>query len=314
MSLKLQKEPLTLSQDMFKKVHDNFADADKISRPSVTYWKDVWRRLKENKLAMFGLGLIVVLVFFSLAGPYFNEFTYFETNYDAKNLWPNQVHWFGTDSMGRDMWTRAWHGGRISLTIGVMASFIDFAIGAIYGGISGIKGGKVDNIMMRFAEVLYSLPYLLVVILLSVVLGSGLFPMIIAMTLTGWLRMARLVRGQVFQLKQQEFVHAAEALGAETKWILFKHLIPNTMGPILVNVTLTIPTAIFAEATLSFLGLGVQEPMASWGSMANDALQSIFIGTSYQLFIPALLISITMFGFNVLGDGLRDALDPKLRK
>lgn len=307
-------QKMNITQDMFNPANNNFADADKINRPSITYWKDVWRRLRENKLAMFGLFLIILLVLMSFVGPYMNSFTYKGQNFDVKNSWPNGTYWLGTDTMGRDMWTRAWYGGRISLFIGIMASLIDFAIGAIYGGISGIKGGKIDDLMMRCAEILYSIPYLLVVILLSVVLGRGIFPMILAMTLTGWLRMARLVRGQVLQLKQQEFVHAAEALGAKQGWILRKHLIPNTMGPILVNITLTIPTAIFAEATLSFLGLGVQEPMASWGSMANDALQSIFTGASYQLFIPAFLISITMFGFNVLGDGLRDALDPKLRK
>lgn len=308
------KPELNLTPDMFAPVKDNFTEAEKLTRPSITYWKDVWRRLRENKLAMFGLVLIGILIFFALFGPYFNEYSHREQNFDIKNQWPTSEHWFGTDTLGRDLWTRAWHGARISLFIGFMATLIDFLIGAVYGGISGLKGGRTDEIMMRFAEILYSIPYLLIVILLMVVLGQGLFPMILAMTLTGWLRMARLVRGQVLQLKQQEYVHAAEAIGADTSWILRKHLIPNTMGPILVNVTLSIPTAIFAEATLSFLGLGVQAPTASWGSMANEALPSIFTGAGYQLFIPAFLISLTMFGFNVLGDGLRDALDPKLRK
>lgn len=308
------KDDINFTPDMFESVNDNFADAEKITRPSITYWKDVWRRLKENKLAMFGLIIISILIILALIGPYINQFSYFEQDFNIRNQWPDKVHWFGTDTLGRDLWTRAWYGARISLFIGFMATIIDFIIGAIYGGISGLKGGKVDEIMMRFAEVLYSIPYLLMVILLMVIMDPGLFPIILAMTITGWLRMARLVRGQVLQLKEQEFVHAAEAVGADTKWILKKHLIPNTMGPILVNVTLTVPTAIFAEATLSFLGLGVQAPMASWGSMANDALQSLFTGTTYQLFIPAFLISLTMFGFNVLGDGLRDALDPKLRK
>ncbi|WP_105615691.1 ABC transporter permease [Vallitalea okinawensis] len=308
------KADIKVTPDMFESVSDNYTDAEKITRPSVTYWKDVWRRLKENKLAMFGLIIISILIFLAFLGPYMNRFSYYEQDFNIRNQWPDSVHWFGTDTLGRDLWTRAWYGARISLFIGFMATIIDFIIGAIYGGISGLKGGKVDEIMMRFAEVLYSIPHLLMVILLMVIMDPGLFPIILAMTITGWLRMARLVRGQVLQLKEQEFVHAAEAVGADTKWILRKHLIPNTMGPILVNVTLTIPTAIFAEATLSFLGLGVQAPMASWGSMANDALQSLFTGTTYQLFIPAFLISLTMFGFNVLGDGLRDALDPKLRK
>ena len=305
---------IEFNKELFEPVYDNFTNAEKISRPSITYWADVWRRLRKNKLAMFGLVVISVLVFLALVGPYLNKFEYFEQDFKNKNLWPNGEHWFGTDDSGRDLWTRTWYGARISLIIGFAAAGIDFIIGSLYGGIAGIKGGKIDEIMMRAAEVLYSIPYLLVVILLMVVLGRGLVPIIIALTITGWLRMARLIRGQVLQLKEQEFVHAAEALGASTPWILFKHLIPNTMGPILVNITLTVPSAIFAEATLGFLGLGVQAPMASWGSMANDGIKSLFVGTGYQLFIPAFLISLTMFGFNVLGDGLRDALDPKLRK
>lgn len=307
-------QDLKLSPDMFQPAANNFQDAEKINRPSISYWSDVWRRLKQNKLAMFGLGIIILLVILAIIGPYLNEYTYYEQDFTKKNLPPNPEHWFGTDSAGRDIFTRAWYGARISLFVGIMATLIDFIIGVVYGGIAGLKGGRIDDIMMRIAEVLYSIPYLLTVILLMVVMGPGLVTIIVAMTVTGWMRMARLVRGQVLQLKEQEYVQAATALGAETKWILRKHLIPNTMGPILVNVTLTVPTAIFAEATLSFLGLGISAPMASWGSMASDALSSLLIGLSYQLFIPAFLISLTMFAFNVLGDGLRDALDPKLRK
>lgn len=305
---------LNLTQEMFQPVSDNFKDAEKISRPSITYWADAWRRLKKNKLAMFGLFIIIVLALMAIFGPYINGYTYFEQDFTKKNLWPNSEHWFGTDSAGRDLFTRAWYGARISLFIGLMASLIDFSIGVVYGGVSGMKGGKTDEIMMRIAEVLYSLPYMLIVILLMVVMEQGLWNIILAMALTMWMRMARLVRGQVLQLKEQEYVQAANALGASSGWILRKHLIPNTMGPIIVNITLTVPTCIFAEATLSFLGLGVQAPMASWGSMASDALSAFLIGYTYQMFIPAFLISLTMFGFNVLGDGLRDALDPRLRK
>nr|WP_278335890.1 ABC transporter permease [Petroclostridium xylanilyticum] len=299
---------------MFLPVTHNFEDAEKIFRPSISYWSDVWRRLRQNKLAMFGLFIIVLLIIFAIIGPYLNGYTYYEQDFTKKNLAPNSEFWFGTDSAGRDIFTRAWYGARISLFIGIMAAAIDFIMGVIYGGISGLKGGRVDEIMMRIAEVLYSIPYLLVVILLMVVMGQGLWTIILAMTMTGWIPMARLVRGQVLQLKEQEYVQAANALGASTSWILLKHLIPNTMGPILVNITLTVPTAIFSEATLSFLGLGVPAPMASWGTMANDALSSLLVGYEYQLFIPAFLISLTMFAFNVLGDGLRDALDPRLRK
>ncbi|WP_094551927.1 ABC transporter permease [Petroclostridium xylanilyticum] len=308
------KNQINFTQDMFLPVTHNFEDAEKIFRPSISYWSDVWRRLRQNKLAMFGLFIIVLLIIFAIIGPYLNGYTYYEQDFTKKNLAPNSEFWFGTDSAGRDIFTRAWYGARISLFIGIMAAAIDFIMGVIYGGISGLKGGRVDEIMMRIAEVLYSIPYLLVVILLMVVMGQGLWTIILAMTMTGWIPMARLVRGQVLQLKEQEYVQAANALGASTSWILLKHLIPNTMGPILVNITLTVPTAIFSEATLSFLGLGVPAPMASWGTMANDALSSLLVGYEYQLFIPAFLISLTMFAFNVLGDGLRDALDPRLRK
>lgn len=305
---------LQLTEDLFTPVTDNFKDSEKIARPSISYWRDTWRRLKENKLAMFGLFLIIVLAIMAIIGPHISGYTYYEQDFTRKNLRPNAEHWFGTDTSGRDLFTRAWYGARISLFIGLMAAIIDFVVGIIYGGVSAIRGGKVDNFMMRLAEVLFSIPYLLMVILMMIVLGRGIWTIIIAMTITGWIPMARLVRGQVLQLKELDYVHAADAMGAPTGWKLRKHMIPNTMGPILVNITLTVPTAIFAEATLSFLGLGIPAPQASWGTMASDSLSSILVGNFYQLAVPALLISITMFAFNVLGDGLRDALDPKLRK
>jgi dipeptide transport system permease protein len=305
---------LHLTEELFTPVTDNFRDSEKIAKPSISYWQDTWRRLKENKLAMFGLIVIILLTTMAIIGPYLSGYTYYEQDFTRKNLTPNAEHWFGTDSSGRDIFTRAWYGARISLFIGLMAAAIDFVIGIIYGGVSAIHGGKIDNFMMRFAEVLFSIPYLLMVILMMIVLERGIWPIIVAMTITGWIPMARLIRGQVLQLKELDYVHASNALGAPTSWKLRKHMVPNTMGPILVNLTLTVPTAIFAEATLSFLGLGIPAPQASWGTMASDAVGSILVGSFYQLAIPALLISLTMFAFNVLGDGLRDALDPKLRK
>lgn len=307
-------ESLELTPDLFEKVTDNFKEAEAIKRPSLTYWKDVWRRLKENKLAMFGFTIIIILVLMAIFAPIFSPYSYDTQSLKERNLLPSSAHWFGTDSLGRDLWTRAWCGARISLLVGFLATGIQFVIGAIYGGISGSVGGKVDNVMMRIAEIFYSIPYMLIVILMLVLFGAGLGPMIIALVITGWIGMARLVRGQVLQLKQQDYVQASEALGGGMIWKLRKHLIPNTMGPILVDLTLSVPSAIFAEATLSFLGLGISAPMASWGSMANDALTGLFTGAGYQLFFPAVLISLTMFAFNVFGDGLRDALDPQLRK
>lgn len=305
---------LKLTEEMFLPAEDNFKEAEKIARPTTTYWSGVWRRLKANKLALIGLSFIVILVIMAIIGPHLNGYTYDEMDFEKKNVKPNLEHWFGTDSLGRDLFTRAWSGARISLFIGLAAAVIDFLIGVLYGGISALRGGRTDNVMMRIAEVLYAIPYLLMVILVMVVFpeeGRGMFSIIVAMTITGWIPMARLVRGQVLQLKSYEYVHASEVAGGKTSWILRKHMIPNTMGPILVNITLTVPTAIFGEATLSFLGLGIPAPQASWGTLTNDALQSILIGNSYQLLIPATLISLTMFAFNVFGDGLRDALDPR---
>lgn len=309
----MMENKLDITPDLFTPVDDNFIDSEKIAKPSISFWKDTWMRLKENKLAMIGLVIIIILIIMAIIGPYLNSYSYFEQDFSKKNLRPNSEHWFGTDSVGRDLFTRAWYGARISLFIGLMAATIDFVVGIIYGGISALRGGKVDNVMMRIAEILFSIPYLLMVILMMIVLERGIWPIIIAMSITGWIPMARLVRGQVLQLKEMEYVQAANSMGAKTGWLLRKHLVPNTMGPILVNITLSVPTAIFAEATLSFLGLGIPAPEASWGTMASDALGSILIGNFYQLSIPAVLISLTMFAFNVFGDGLRDALDPKLK-
>lgn len=308
-----------LQKEMFEPADISERDADKIRRPSIKYWPDVWRRLKQNKLAMSGLILIITIIVMAVIGPYLNKFDYFEQDYSKINLKPNSTHLFGTDELGRDLWTRVWIGARYSLIIGILAATIDFIIGVLYGGLSGVASRTVDSIMMRIAEVVYSIPYLLVVILLSVVFskegsGTSLFVLILAMTLTSWVPMSILVRGQVLQLKESEYSLASESLGASNGWILKKHIIPNTLGPILVNITLTIPQAIFAEATLGFLGLGFQAPNSSLGSLANDGLAGMAVGNAYQLIIPAILISLIMFGFNVLGDGLRDALDPRLRK
>lgn len=307
------------SKDMFQKASHDDRNADKIRRPSIKYWPDVWRRLKQNKLAMTGLIIIILMGIMSVVGTHINGFDYRAQDWNLINIHPNSTHWFGTDELGRDLFTRTWLGSRYSLIIGLLAAAIDFLIGVIYGGVAGMATRKIDAVMMRIAEVIYSIPYLLVVILLSVVFstsgaGTSLFVLILAMSLTGWVPMAILVRGQVLQLKESEYSLAAESLGASKGWILRKHIIPNTLGPILVNVTLTIPRAIFAEATLSFLGLGIQPPKSSLGNLANEGLAGLPVGNAYQIFIPAIFISLIMFAFNVLGDGLRDALDPRLRK
>ncbi|NGX59994.1 MAG: Oligopeptide transport system permease protein OppC [Chlamydiae bacterium] len=276
------------------------------------YWQESWQRLKQNRMAMLGLYALIFLVFFAIVGPFLTPYTYYETHLHLKNQAPSTQFWFGTDELGRDLFTRVWWGARISLLVGISASLIDLIFGVLFGSLAASIGGKVDEIMMRIADILYSIPYLLVVILLMVVIGSGITTIIIALTLTGWISMARIVRGQILQLKQLDFVKAAQAMGASRFRILSRHLIPNALGSIIVTVTLTIPTAIFAEAFLSFLGLGVQAPIASWGTMANDGLPALRY-YPWRLFFPAGFISLTMLSFNLLGDGLRDAFDPRLR-
>ncbi|MFC4767775.1 ABC transporter permease [Effusibacillus consociatus] len=304
---------LQLNTEMFQPV-GKAHNAEQMVRPSMSYWQDAWRRLKKNKLAMAGLIAIAILIVMAIFGPMMQPYSYSDQNFMEANQGPSAKHWFGTDDLGRDLFVRVWYGARISLFIGVMAALIDLVIGVIYGGIAGFKGGNTDEVMMRIIEVLYAIPYLLVVIMLMVVMGQGLTSIIIALGALGWMNMARLVRGQILQLKEQEFVLAARTLGASNKRLLFKHLIPNTLGVIIVNITFTIPSAIFTEAFLSFLGLGVPVPKASWGTLASDALGSLIQGHAYQLFFPALFISLTMLAFNLFGDGLRDALDPKMRK
>jgi len=284
---------------------------------SVPLWQDRLRKLSRNKLAVLGLVLLLVIILLAAIGPSLVPYSSSAQSLTATNLPPSGEHWFGTDDLGRDVWARTWAGARISLTIGFAAAAIDLVVGIVVGGISGYMAGRgrlgdrVDNVLMRIVEILYSIPYLLVIILLLVVMKPGIFTMIIALSITGWIGMARVVRGQILQLKQQEYVLAAHKLGTSHAGIIFKHLLPNAAGIIIVNLTFTIPAAIFSESFLSFLGLGVQAPDASWGTMANDSLGVILSGQWWRLFFPGLMISLTMFAFNAFGDGLQDALDPR---
>lgn len=287
--------------------------AEEKMRPSLTYWQDAWRRLKQNKVAMVSLIILSLLGVLCIIGPYLNGYKYEVTDSSSINIFPNSVHWFGTDSLGRDMFSRVWIGGRVSLLIGIIGTFISITVGTLYGGISGYAGGRVDHYMMRVIEILVSIPSLVMVILLSLYLGSGIVSLIIALTAFGWIGTARMVRGQVLQIKQQEFVMASISLGASPMRVIIKHLIPNTLGIIIVGITFRIPGLIFAEAFLSFMGLGVQIPNTSWGALAATARENIMF-YPYQLFYPSLMIALTMLSFSLLGDGLRDALDPKLRK
>jgi len=287
--------------------------AEEKMRPSLTYWQDAWRRLKQNKVAMVSLAILILLSVLCIIGPYLSGYKFEVTDSSSINIFPNSVHWFGTDSLGRDMFSRVWIGGRVSLLIGLIGTFISITVGTLYGGISGYAGGRVDHYMMRVIEILVSIPSLVMVILLSLYLGSGIVSLIIALTAFGWIGTARMVRGQVLQIKQQEFVMASISLGASPMRVIIKHLIPNTLGIIIVGITFRIPGLIFAEAFLSFMGLGVQIPNTSWGALAATARENIMF-YPYQLFYPSLMIALTMLSFSLLGDGLRDALDPKLRK
>ncbi|MCG5103718.1 ABC transporter permease [Oceanobacillus alkalisoli] len=292
----------------------NKKEQEQLARPSLSYWKDAWRRLKKNYLAMSGMAFIIILVSMAIFGPILSPYEANMGVLSEQYQPPSAKHWFGTDNAGRDVFTRTWQGARISLFVGFMAALIDVTIGIIWGGISGYKGGRTDNFMMRIIEILYGIPYLLVVILLLVVMGPSLMTIIIALTVTGWVGMARIVRGQVMQIKNYEYILASRSFGTKQSRIIRRGLLPNTMGPIIVQMTLTVPSAIFAEAFLSFIGLGISSPNASWGVMASDSLGAILSGNWWTLFFPAFFISVTMFAFNVLGDGLQDALDPKLRK
>ena len=272
------------------------------------------RRLKAGSLEA-GIGMVIILGWLLLALGASLVAPYDPNGLDlaAVPAAPGEAHWFGTDNLGRDLATRVCYGARISLAIGIVASLINLGIGVLYGGISGYFGGRIDSIMMRIVDILYGIPLLLYVILLMVVLKPGLLNVFIALGLVYWLRMARIVRAQVLGLKELEFVLAARVLGASPRRLIFGHLLPNSLGPIIVTLTLSIPEAIFIEAFLSFIGLGVSAPMASWGVLASEGVVTLR-SYPFQLLWPAIAISLTMLGFNFLGDGLRDALDPRMRR
>ncbi len=303
-----------IQDEDFVFVGDDVKKKDVINRPSVSYWKDSWRKLKKNKLAIIGLIIIILITLSAILIPIFSSHDYKTNDLYATNQGPSAEYLFGTDHLGRDLFVRIMYGARYSLIIAFVASFLNLVIGIIYGGVAGLVGGWVDNLLMRIVDIIASIPMTIYVILLMVLFGKGgLFNIIVALAISYWIGMARIVRAEILQLKQQEFVLAAKTLGARGNRILFKHLIPNCIGPIIVTLTLQIPTAIFTEAFLSFIGLGLTPPLASWGTLANEALDKLTL-YPYQLFFPILAICITIFSFNMLGDGLRDALDPKIKK
>ncbi len=302
-----------IAPEMFEDLVQDPSKKQEIVRPSISYWQDAFRRFKKNKASVVAIIFIIILIFAAIFAPFLTPYDYFDQNLDRANELPSSEHIFGLDNFGRDIFTRVLYGARISLTVGFAAAFFTIFIGILYGGISAFIGGTTDIVMMRILEILSGVPNLLVLILLMVVLGPGMTSIILAMGLTSWIGMARMVRGEVLRLREQEFVLAARVMGISNKNILIRHLIPNAIGSILVNLTFTIPSAIFNEAFLSYLGLGVSAPMASWGVLSSDAVETF---TSYplQLVFPSLAIMLTVLSFNYLGDGLRDSLDPKMRK
>lgn len=299
--------------DLYAHVGVKLEEAERIRRKSQTYLQDAARRFRQNRAAVLGMILLAIIIVMSFVGPLIGGYAYDAVDMAAANQAPSASHWFGTDELGRDMWSRVWTGGRVSIIIGIIAAVLQGTIGIVIGSIAGFVGGKVDDLIMRLVEFLNAFPYLVWVTLLMMVTGAGIFPMILALTLTGWLSMARLVRGQILALKNEDYVLAATALGSEGKRIVFKHMIPNMMGVIIVNMTFAIPGAIFSEAFLSFIGIGIKSPQTSWGLLVSMGMKQIY---SYplRLLIPCICISITMLSLQLIGDGLRDALDPKLRR
>lgn len=280
---------------------------------SSRFLQDSWQRFCQNRSSCLAAIFLIFLMLMAIFGPPVFASDYFTTNLADKNLPPSWHYLFGTDDLGRSMFVRIWCGARISLFVGITAAFIDVCIGILYGGFAAFYGKRVDQCMMRFADLVQSVPKLLIVILLTVIWEPGMQTVIMAIAITGWVNMARIIRSEVLALKTEDFVLFARSLGASSSYILLKHLIPNCIGSIITTLMVTIPHAIFVESFLSFLGLGVQAPAASWGMMASDGLLAISF-YPWRLFFPAFFISTTMLSFHVLGDGFRDAFDPRLRR
>lgn len=276
-------------------------------------WTDAWVRLKKNKLALIGLWVVSVLALLALFAPLLSPYGYATQNLENVLSPPSWQHWFGTDVLGRDLCTRVLYGGRVSLTVGIIATFVALVIGVLWGTIAGFVGGRTDAIMMRIVDALYALPFIIFIILLMVVFGKSILLLFLAIGAVEWLTMARIIRGQVLSLRHQEFIEATKALGLPNTQIIFKHILPNTLGPIIVYATLTVPQVMLLEAFLSFLGLGIQPPQSSWGVLISEGVQ-VMEDAPWLLIFPAIVLSLTLFSLNFLGDGLRDALDPKASK
>ena len=284
------------------------------AEPERSPWRDALQRFRRNKAAVTSLVFLVCVTALCVIGPWLLPHAYDSTDWDALKLAPSLTnsHWWGTDESGRDLLVRCLMGGRISLMVGILTTLTSIALGVVWGATAGYLGGVVDQVMMRIVDIMYAVPYLLIAILLVTVLGRDFYLVVLAITAFSWMDTARLVRGQTLSLRKMEFVEAARAMGVTTPRIVFEHIVPNLMGLVLVYATVTVPSVILTESVMSFLGLGIQEPMTSWGVLIHDGAQMLD-SAAWLLILPALMLSLTLYSFNYLGDGLRDALDPKDR-
>jgi oligopeptide transport system permease protein len=289
------------------------AVAAESARPHHTLWGDAFVRLRRNRLAVVGAILIISLALASIIVPLISPYEFDEQNLDAVLEGPSHAHLLGTDGLGRDVFTRLFYGAQTSLAVGIFTQLIVLAIGLPIGALAGYAGGKVDNLLMRFVDIVYAFPDLLLIILIRAILGGSIYMIFLAIGLVAWVNVARLVRGQILTLKQRDFATAARAMGGSGPYITVRHLLPNSLGPIIVLITFGIPRAIFAEAALSYIGIGVKPPTPSWGTMIFNGYQNIF-GAPYLVVFPAIAVGILMLAFTFLGDGLRDALDPRERR
>ena len=285
------------------------SQADKHS----SLWLDAWIKLRKNRLALFGFSVLIVLCVVSLLTPWIAPYSYEEQDLMLGATPPSATHWLGTDIFGRDMLTRIMYGGRVSLMVGFIATAVALVIGILWGAIAGFVGGRVDAIMMRIVDIMYALPFMIFIVLLMVVFGRNILLLFIAIGAVEWLTMARIVRSQVMALRKQEFIEAAYSMGLSQWTIIRRHIIPNTLGPVIVYTTLTIPSVMLLEAFLSFLGLGIQPPQSSWGLLINYGVETME-EYPWLLIFPGITLSLTLFALNFLGDGLRDALDPRASK
>lgn len=300
-------------QQLFRKLSKEEKNDEFIAIESKTFFQSVKAEFTKNKRAVFGLIVLVIVVLMAILGPVFSPFSYEDQNIALRNASPTAQHLFGTDKMGRDIFVRILYGARISLGVGIVAAIVNLILGTLYGGIAGYVGGKTDMVMMRFVDIIYSVPSMLYIVLIMLWLGAGVSSIILGISITCWIGTARIVRSQVKSLREQEFTMAAFVLGASPKRILVKHLLVNAMGPIIVNITLMVPQAIFTEAWLSFIGVGISAPKASWGTLCDAASELIMV-YPMQTIYPLVAICLTIISFNFVGEGLERALDPKRKR